>query len=113
MLFQLFSRKLLRYFFPVFLVLLLVSNLFLTGTFYRVVLVLQLVPYFLAPCGYYLNRAGKRLPLISLPYYFSVGVLAAILGLIKVFSFQQVSTWDAFDRRYDLAHGQGGGRQGD
>ncbi len=103
-LFQLFSRKLIRYFFPVLLAMILISNIFLVGPLYRFTLFMQVVPFLLVPWGYYLSRRGKHLPFLSLPYYLCVGVLAAAMGLIKVFSFQDLSTWEGFDRRYDLGN---------
>lgn len=99
---QLVSRKLIRYVFPLLLAALLVSNVFLEGYFYRVFLGVQLLPYLLFPIGYLLNRAGKKLRLLSLPYYFFVGNLAALLGLLKVASLQELAVWEAFDRRHDL-----------
>jgi cellulose synthase/poly-beta-1,6-N-acetylglucosamine synthase-like glycosyltransferase len=99
---QLLSRKLIRYVFPLLLISLLVSNAFLEGFFYRAILGLQLFPYVLFPVGYVFSRAGKRLRLLSLPYYFFVGNLAALLGLLKVISLRELATWEAFDRRHDL-----------
>ena len=99
---QLLSRKFIRYVYPLLLVPLLVSNVFLEGPFYRTILALQLIPYLLLPVGYAFSRAGKKLRLLSLPYYFFVGNLAALLGLLKVVSLRELATWEAFDRRHDL-----------
>jgi cellulose synthase/poly-beta-1,6-N-acetylglucosamine synthase-like glycosyltransferase len=98
---QLVSRKLLRYVFPLLLAVLLVSNAFLDGFFYRAILGVQLLPYALFPIGYALNRAGTRLRLLSLPYYFLVGNMAALLGMLKVVSLRQLAMWEGFDRKYD------------
>src|SRR5262245_25490432 len=98
---QLVSRKLMRYLLPLLLALLLVSNAFLDGAFYRTLLGLQLLPYVLFPVGYALHRAGKRLRLLSLPYYFLVGNLAALLGLLKVVSLRELAMWEGFDRKFD------------
>jgi cellulose synthase/poly-beta-1,6-N-acetylglucosamine synthase-like glycosyltransferase len=114
LLLQLVSRKLLRYVFPLLLATLFLSNCFLSGPFYRLTLVGQIIPYLLVPLGYYLSRQGKKVRFLSLPYYFCVGNLAALKGLIKVLSFQELATWEGFDRRYDLALGDGaGGRRRD
>jgi hypothetical protein len=98
---QLVSRKLIRYVFPLLFAVLLVSNAFLDGSFYRAILGVQLLPYLLFPVGYALNRAGKRLRLLSLPYYFLVGNLAALMGMLKVVSLRELAMWEGFDRRYD------------
>jgi hypothetical protein len=98
---QLVSRKLLRYVFPLLLAVLLVSNAFLDGFFYRAILGMQILPYALFPIGYALNRAGTRLRLLSLPYYFLVGNMAALLGMLKVASLRQLAMWEGFDRKYD------------
>lgn len=99
---QLVSRKLIRYIYPLLLIPLLVSNIFLEGPIYRAILALQLIPYALLPVGYAFSRAGKKLRLLSLPYYFFVGNLAALLGLLKVVSLRELATWEAFDRQHDL-----------
>jgi cellulose synthase/poly-beta-1,6-N-acetylglucosamine synthase-like glycosyltransferase len=113
-LFQLFSRKVLRYVFPLLLLTLFIANCFLSGTFYRLTLLGQVIPYVLALIGYYLDRRGVKIRLLSLPYYFCVGNLAALKGLFKVASLQELATWEGFDRRYDLALGEtGGGRRRD
>jgi hypothetical protein len=99
---QLISRKLIRYLYPLLLVPLLVANLFLEGPFYRATLALQLIPYALVPVGYVCSKAGKKLRLLSLPYYFFIGNLAALLGLLKLLSLRELATWEGFDRRHDL-----------
>lgn len=108
-LFQLFSRKALRYLFPVFLLILLLANCFLSGLFYRLTLAGQIIPYLLAFAGYALAQKGIKIRLLSLPYYFCVGNLAALKGLFKVISFQELATWEGFDRRYDIALGESAG----
>ncbi len=113
-LFQLFSRKVLRYIFPLLLITLFISNCFLSGPFYRLTLIAQVVPYALAVLGHYLAQKGIKVRLLSLPYYFCVGNLAALKGLFKILSFQELATWEGFDRRYDLALGdQAGGKRRD
>lgn len=112
-LFQLLSRKALRYVFPLLLITLFIANCFLSGLFYRLTLIGQGIPYLLAFAGYYAARKGRKIRLLSLPYYFCVGNLAALKGLFKVISFQELATWEGFDRRYDLALGNhvGGSRR--
>ena len=107
LLLQLFSRKVMRYFFPVLLIALFVSNLFLNGLFYRFTLLAQAVPYLLVPLGYYLSRRGVKVRFLSLPYYFCIGNLAALKGLAKAFTRSELATWEGFDRRYDLALKEG------
>jgi cellulose synthase/poly-beta-1,6-N-acetylglucosamine synthase-like glycosyltransferase len=102
LLLQLVSRKLIRYVYPLLLIPLLLSNLFLEGPFYRTILALQLIPYSLLPVGYACSKAGKKLRLLALPYYFFVGNLAALLGLLKLLSLRELATWEGFDRRHDL-----------
>ena len=102
LLLQLVSRKLIRYVYPLLLIPLLLSNLFLEGPLYRTILALQLIPYSLLPVGYACSKAGKKLRLLALPYYFFVGNLAALLGLLKLLSLRELATWEGFDRRHDL-----------
>ena len=114
LLLQLVSRKLLRYFFPVFLISLFVSNgfLFASSEFYRWTLFAQFAPYLLVPLGYIFNRFGQKAGILSLPYYFCVGNLAAMRGICKALAFRNLATWEGFDRSYDLVIREGSGADG-
>jgi cellulose synthase/poly-beta-1,6-N-acetylglucosamine synthase-like glycosyltransferase len=94
---ELLSHKLLRYLVPVFLLLLLASNLLLAGSLKGAwvgLLLLQLAFYGLAVLGArthrHLNRRGK---LLTLPYYFCLMNLAVLFALISVLKGERISCW--------------------
>lgn len=92
--FQLLSHKILRWTVPLFLLSALVSNMFLEGTLYETLLVIQVTFYLSAfvACGLDLRR--KRIPgPINIAYYFCVVNLAALLGVIR-FLHGEKATWE-------------------
>ncbi|MCS6861157.1 MAG: glycosyltransferase family 2 protein [Abditibacteriales bacterium] len=98
---QLLSHKLLRWFVPVFMMAMLVSNLLLvTGHFYRAALWMQGGFYGLALVGYLLAKARVklRLPLLNIPYYFCLINLASLNGVMKLLLGKPVRVWRATGR---------------
>ena len=93
---QLFSHKVLRWCVPLWLGGLFASSLALAGagTLYRGLLFAQSAFYLFALSGVLLSRLGTpRLSLLTLPYYFCMVNLAALIGLIRSFSGQVQVTW--------------------
>ena len=92
--FALISHKVLRWFVPVFLILLFLANLFvLQYRFYQVALLLQLMFYVLAACGWAMKNRKKTPPVFYLPYYFCLVNLASLLGVFKSLSGSLSPTW--------------------
>jgi cellulose synthase/poly-beta-1,6-N-acetylglucosamine synthase-like glycosyltransferase len=92
------SHKILRWFVPFFLILILLSSFLLRShPFFLVAVLAQAVFYALASVGWLAKGRGPRA--IYVPYYFCVVNLAALLGLIKSFSGSLSSTWQTV--RYD------------
>jgi biofilm PGA synthesis N-glycosyltransferase PgaC len=92
--FQLMSHKLLRWLFPLFVLGLFFSNIFLEGAFFRTLLILQLLFYLSGLMVYVLEVAGVRTPRFFLvPYYFCLMCLSTIKGLCLLFLGQQKSVW--------------------
>lgn len=83
--FQFFSHKTLRYTMSFFLLLLISSNFFLTGMFYKLFLSLQIIFYLLAFAGFQLHRKGLKSALFYYPMYYCMVNFAAIKGLIYFF----------------------------
>ncbi|MBN1793400.1 MAG: glycosyltransferase family 2 protein [Candidatus Omnitrophica bacterium] len=81
--FEFFSHKLLRPLIPFFLIMLLIANCFIEGTFYRIFVYLQVVFYLLAGAGYILQKQGLSNPVFSLPFYFTMTNLAGLVGMVK------------------------------
>lgn len=94
--FELLSHKLLRHFVPFFLVPLLVSHIALAA--HSLWLALLLVPhslvYLLGLTGALSrDRALGRWRLLSVPYYFCLVNLAALLGVVSILWGRRTTTW--------------------
>jgi glycosyltransferase involved in cell wall biosynthesis len=93
---QLFSHKVMRYLVPVFLAMLFISSLVLAtrSLFFAFVLVLQLAGYAAALVGYLLERTGLRGGLISLPHYFLLANLAAVVAFYEFVRGERYAKWE-------------------
>ena len=100
-LWELLSRKFLRYCTPILLTGLAVSNLFLTTGIYRLALAAPGLFYGLALLSYALRRFGLPLRVLSLPHYFVLGNVAAALGWWKVVAGRELTKWETVERTYD------------
>lgn len=93
--FQLFSHKLLRWLVPIFMVILLVSNLLLLGHhFYNIILTLQILFYGMAIAGWLGEKVNVKLKIFSIPLYFSTVNLASIISLYKTWRGFKAVTWE-------------------
>jgi cellulose synthase/poly-beta-1,6-N-acetylglucosamine synthase-like glycosyltransferase len=91
--FELLSHKLLRYFMPLYMVLLLVSSglLWNESTAYRIVFSLQVLFYLLAGLGLCFELSAKRPPkLARIPFYFTMVNLASLVSMIRLATGQSV-----------------------
>ncbi|HAZ13630.1 MAG: hypothetical protein A2X86_13940 [Bdellovibrionales bacterium GWA2_49_15] len=80
--FQFLSHKALRYTMPIFLLLLLGSNVFLTGELYSAFLVAQMLFYLSAAVGFYQYKTGDRQTIFYYPLYYTMVNLAALKGIM-------------------------------
>jgi hypothetical protein len=101
LLWELLSRKFLRYCTPLFLVLLATSSAILGTGVYRWALIGQAAFYSLALLSFGLRRVGLRLPGLSMPHYFVLGNAAAALGWWKVLAGRELTKWETVARTYD------------
>jgi cellulose synthase/poly-beta-1,6-N-acetylglucosamine synthase-like glycosyltransferase len=93
--FQLLSHKVLRWFIPLFLIVLLLSNVALIGApLYNTILSLQVIFYLLALIGWLSERAHLRLKVFSIPLYFFTVNVASIISLYKAATGHKVVTWE-------------------
>lgn len=93
--FQLLSHKVLRWLIPVFLLVLLVANLFLVGqTFYNVTLALQLAFYLSALIGLLFERRSLLSKVMSIPLYFVTVNAAATVAMYRVWKGHKAVTWE-------------------
>ncbi|MBI4358120.1 MAG: glycosyltransferase family 2 protein [Candidatus Omnitrophica bacterium] len=93
---QLFSHKFLRLFVPFFLVLVLISNLFLLKqSFYLYCLVLQIIFYGLATYEAWRMKNHERKKGIGyLPYMFCLLNYSAVMGFLCFIRGEQQVTWE-------------------
>jgi len=90
----LISHKVLRWFIPLFLLVLFFASLGLRQTpFFAAVFWLQLTFYFLAVLGWYMEKGGKCPRVLYLPYYFCLVNLASLLGVFKFLTGSLSPTW--------------------
>lgn len=94
---QFFSRKLLRWFGAVPLVIILVSCAMLAANpFFRVVLALQAIFYGLAMAGWW--SAARQRPggsLTAFPFFFVLVHVAALVGVVEAGFGRRFSVWDS------------------
>ncbi len=95
--FQLFSHKVLRWMIPFWLLLLLLTNLYLIGqgsTFYTLCFVLQVLFYAGAAGGYLLDRMGRKIRLLALPLYYCVVNAASMAAFFRIIAGRKSIVWE-------------------
>lgn len=93
--FQLISHKFLRWLFPIFAMGLLISNIFLLGLFYRILLILQILFYITGGIGYLLDTKKIKVPkLFLVPYYVCLIHCGAVCGMRLLLFSEQKTTWE-------------------
>ncbi len=96
----LWSHKIIRWYSPVLLVLLLISNIFLLkeNTFFEYTLYIQLIFYAAAAAGYFLKIIGIRLTPLLLCFYFVMTNVAMLIGIYKYLTGKQTAFWQSTPR---------------
>lgn len=92
----LFSHKIVRRLAPLFLLLLLASNLVLGlhGTFYAFTAAVQVAFYLLSVLGYLLrSHPVGRMKLVSIPFFYCLANAAALVALGKVSRGERIERW--------------------
>jgi cellulose synthase/poly-beta-1,6-N-acetylglucosamine synthase-like glycosyltransferase len=98
--FQFFSRRLLRWIFcPTMLVILFFTNIYIVNKqpqpdFYLWFMYAQLSFYFFAFAGWLFVRAGRRLGLFAIPFYFVFMNYCLVRGFIKFMKGRQTVLWE-------------------
>jgi poly-beta-1,6-N-acetyl-D-glucosamine synthase len=86
------SHKLLRWFGPIFLLLLLISNFYLDALVLRLFLFGQIIFYTLAIVGVFLRGSGGKF--VVVPFYFCMINTAALVGIVSFMMGKRQSIWD-------------------
>ena len=101
--FQYVSHRVLRWSIaPVALVLLFLANIALVatgaGTFYTILLILQMLFYLMAFCGWLMNRNGHKNKLLYTAYYFVFMNLNVFRGMVYLKSHGNSGMWEKAKR---------------
>lgn len=93
---ELLSHKVMRYLVPLFLLLTLVSSAALAprSLFFAAAFAGQAAFYSAALAGWLLERAGARVRLLSLPHYFVLANLAAVIAFYKFARGERYARWE-------------------
>jgi cellulose synthase/poly-beta-1,6-N-acetylglucosamine synthase-like glycosyltransferase len=102
------SHKVLRWFIPVFLLLALLTSLFLWRLpLYRFVFILQIAFYGLATAGWMRESQRSTPRVLYLPYYFCLVNLASLLGIGKFLRGSLSPTWQTIRHEPSSAQDSG------
>lgn len=95
-----FSHKFLRWFAPVLMILVFVSNVLLltSGVLYGVAFALQLLLYTGAALGYAGNGKTRKSKLLLIPFYFVSMNLALLIGMLRAMSKNEGGMWNRIER---------------
>lgn len=100
--FQYFSHRVLRWTLaPLFLPLILLSNIYLATTgnsFYQLTMILQLAFYLMAALGNMLRNKKIPIPGFFVPYYFAVMNLSVYAGFVRYLRGKQSVVWEKAKR---------------
>lgn len=93
---QLISHKFLRYAVPLFLLLLFISNLFLSfnSVFFAGIFAMQFGFYLCALAGWLLEKMGKNIGIFAIPLYFTIANLASVIAFYKFLSGERYARWE-------------------
>ena len=93
---ELLSHKVMRYLVPLFLFVVFVSSVALAprSLFFAALFAGQAVFYVAALAGWLLERAGVRVRLLSLPHYFVLANLAAVIAFYKFARGERYARWE-------------------
>ena len=97
--FQLFSHKVLRWMIPFLMLLLLITNSFLISRgsiLYNLAFILQILFYAGAVGGYLLDRMGKKIKLLALPFYYCVVNAASMAAFFRTVMGEKAVVWETY-----------------
>ena len=94
------SHKIIRWFTPVLLLLILIINILLlnVNTFFNIFFLIQLIFYSTAIVGYLLKKINIQITLLLMSFYFLMTNIALFIGLIKFLFGKQTAFWQSTPR---------------
>lgn len=98
--YALWSHKILRWFAPIVFMVILITNFFIYQFHYLflLTLIVQLIFYFSAALGYFLNKFKIKFLPFMITYYFCVTNAALVIGLIQYLAKKNKPTWQPTPR---------------
>jgi len=98
--YALWSHKIIRWFVPLLLIILFLTNLFLISynQFFNIIFTLQIIFYSLALIGFILNLKKINISPFSIVYYYLISNLALLIGLIKFLTKKHSFVWNSTPR---------------
>lgn len=98
--YALWSHKIIRWFTPVWLILLSISNLYLAffNAFFMYLFLLQIAFYTFAYLGFLSKKLGINLIFLTLCYYFVYMNIGLLLGIVRFFRRKQTAFWQSTAR---------------
>lgn len=94
------SHKVIRWFLPLLLIFIFISNYLLIsfGSFYNLFFILQVIFYTFSFIGFILYKFKIRFMIFTLPYYFYLSNYALVMGFIKFIKGQNSVIWESTKR---------------
>ncbi|MCU0344127.1 MAG: glycosyltransferase [Ignavibacterium sp.] len=98
--YALWSHKIIRWFVPLLLILLLLTNFLLidSSPFYYTIFIIQAIFYISAFIGYIFNVIKVNVSFFSLVYYYVLTNLALLIGFFKFLSKKHANVWESTPR---------------
>jgi len=98
--FSLFFHKILRWFSPILLLILFITNFYLLhlGYFYKIIFTLQIIFYLMSLIGWLLNKLRINLFIFNIPYYFALTNIAFLHGILKTLAKRNTGYWQSTKR---------------
>ena len=98
--FAFWSHKIIRWFTPVLLLLIFVSNILLlnVNAFYDIFFLIQMVFYLTAIVGFLLKKINIQITLFLISFYFLMTNVALFIGLLKFLTGKQTAFWQSTPR---------------
>lgn len=95
--YALWSHKIIRWFTPLLLILLFVSNLYLAflNTFFLYLFFIQIIFYLLAYLGFLSKKLGINLIFLTMCYYFVYMNIGLLLGIVRFVRKKQTAFWQS------------------
>ncbi len=93
---ELISHKLLRYAIPFFLIVIFLSNGFLSlySVVFETLFLFQIGFYLMALVTWFFERKGIRLGILAIPLYFTLANLASLIAFIKFLRGERFASWE-------------------